>query len=230
MARCARCNKFMLLRAATNYCDSCNTQIILEARRQEAQLKAEGERKRREEAARKAAEEARKAAEEAQKAAEEERKREEEAARKEKEERERKEIKERAAALFREERQREYEEMVKRMHEEAKPYYKYLDIRCPICGNNRFLYAKLSSGERAKTVLWCRADRTAKTIGDICRGVACYCKGCDTYYPENMFGFRNGVYECKECGTPQWEYTDYKKRDDEMGRAVAKVTNWINNI
>ena len=38
-----------------------------------------------------------------------------------------------------------------------------------------------------------------------------YCKGCDRIYLENRLAQHQDTYVCKECGTIQWGYTEYKK-------------------
>ena len=100
MARCVRCNKFMLLKSQTGYCNDCCNAVILEDKRrreeEERQRRAEEERCRREIAERQRkeaeAERLRKAEEERQRKIEEERRRreEEELRRRKEEERQRK--------------------------------------------------------------------------------------------------------------------------------------------
>lgn len=36
------------------------------------------------------------------------------------------------------------------------------------------------------------------------------CKGCDRVYLDNRLALYQDVYMCKECGTTQWGYTEWK--------------------
>jgi len=38
------------------------------------------------------------------------------------------------------------------------------------------------------------------------------CSGCDRVYLSNRLGLKGDVYVCKECGTIQWGYTEWKKK------------------
>lgn len=52
--------------------------------------------------------------------------------------------------------------------------------------------------------------------------IAIKCNNCNKFLSEDRFGLRGDVYECKQCGTPQWGYTEYK-------RERAAIMNEINS-
>ena len=118
MARCARCNKFMLFSSTTGFCKSCD--VLNEREAEEKKRKAEEQRKREEELRRKAEEERRKAEEEQRRKAEEEqrRKAEEEQRRKVEEERRKREVEQRRKAE--EERRKAEEEQRQKAEAERK--------------------------------------------------------------------------------------------------------------
>lgn len=98
---------------------------------------------------------------------------------------------------------------------------KEIEQECPVCGNHEFSTMPLMrDGKKyfSQTVLWCMKNRGEPNM---CRGTLCYCKQCDKFYSSSAFGYRNGAYECKECGTVQWDYTDYKK-EEERGEAILR--------
>ncbi len=122
MARCARCNKFMLIKTQTGYCnDCCNAVILEDKRRREAE---ERERKAEEERRRKAEEERRRREEEERRRQTEEERRlqeEEDHRRKIEEERRRQEEEERRRRAEEERRQQEERKAIenKQMYDKA---------------------------------------------------------------------------------------------------------------
>ena len=102
-----------------------------------------------------------------------------------------------------------------------------LDITCPVCGQNNFQTAKHPDGNWCNTVFWCR---TGLEKLNRCSGVVCYCKKCEKMYPAYQFGKHGDVYECKECGTVQWEYTDYKKDEEKKSAFLRRMSQEINYL
>ena len=40
------------------------------------------------------------------------------------------------------------------------------------------------------------------------------CKGCDRVYLENRLILHDDLYVCKECGQPQYGYTEWKRENN----------------
>ena len=94
------------------------------------------------------------------------------------------------------------------------------NVACPICGGHEFLTDQIKKG-----VYLCWGPPEKGSIMKHCSGMLFYCKKCDKYYPEDMFGKHNDVYECKECGTIHWGQTDRKRLMEEMRAQIAAATN-----
>lgn len=81
-----------------------------------------------------------------------------------------------------------------------------LELVCPVCKVGIFDHKYLSDG------LYVCANYPHGEDGGQCkRIVAIYCKKCNKTISEDKLGLRGDVYECKECGTPHWGYTEYKR-------------------
>ena len=93
------------------------------------------------------------------------------------------------------------------------------EVVCPICGGTQLeRIKKWKSEEYNETLFSC-----LKSKHD---GLA-FCKGCKKLYPYEGFGKHGDVYECKECGRVQWEFTELKKQADA---AYAAAMNAIRSI
>jgi len=87
-----------------------------------------------------------------------------------------------------------------------------LDLVCPVCKVSNFDSKYLDDG------LYVCANYPHGEDGGQCKTiVAIYCKKCGKIIDENRLGLRGDVYECKNCGTAHWGYTEYKRE-----RAVAR--------
>lgn len=102
-------------------------------------------------------------------------------------------------------------------NQENKIEIKEFDIKCPICGTQKYASGVLQ-GKFLKTVFRCYPRN-----GKICDGKIVYCKKCEKWYPFTNFGFHADAYECKTCGTVQWEYTDVMKREDYEKQVLSSV-------
>lgn len=94
---------------------------------------------------------------------------------------------------------------------------KDFDVSCPLCGTRKYLTAVLQ-GKYLKTVYRCYPVN-----GKICDGKIVYCRTCNQWYSYSNFGFHNDAYECKTCGTVQWDYTDLMKREDYERQVLTGV-------
>ena len=91
-----------------------------------------------------------------------------------------------------------------------------LSVTCPKCGTHTFFddYIKYNLYVCNNVV---NAGFGFTTECD--RFVACRCCGCGKELQEADMGLRGDVYECKECGKPQWGYTEYRR--DKIKREKA---------
>ena len=83
-----------------------------------------------------------------------------------------------------------------------------LEISCPVCGGHIF---KKELAEKSN-IYCCEAQKDEEHK---CWAKLIYCKKCGKYYPEEGFGKHGDVYECKECGSVHWGYTEWKRETDE---------------
>lgn len=93
-----------------------------------------------------------------------------------------------------------------------------LDIPCPRCGGHEYTNGR-ANNEWNKTTYWCKKGRGVNP----CMGYLCFCKKCEKIYPETKFGKHGDVYECKECGTVQWDYTDYKREEERFASVLSSI-------
>lgn len=102
-----------------------------------------------------------------------------------------------------------------------------VDITCPVCKGRSFYTYKVGD-KFIETVCFCQTNRLTNNP---CPGKLAYCKKCKKYYPENGFGYRNDVYECKECGTVQWELTDIIKENKKKEAVqMEQICRLIRNM
>ena len=84
-------------------------------------------------------------------------------------------------------------------------------FECPICHGHDFgSGSRTGLGGYYKTVLQCLTNAFG-TPNPQCKGELAYCKKCNKWLPFSEFGNRNDTYECKECGTVQWDLTELMK-------------------
>lgn len=101
------------------------------------------------------------------------------------------------------------------------------DLKCPKCGANSFneKYTK------DNLFVCINKDDEGCACGAI---VAIYCKECEKIIEKDDLGLRGDVYECKECGTPHWGYTEYSRdraaRQKEIQDAVKQLEDLNNSL
>lgn len=91
------------------------------------------------------------------------------------------------------------------------------NLTCPKCGDHIY------NEEHVKKQLYVCAHpydsfttSSGTTITARCCHCQVYCKTCDAIFDQDDFGLHGDVYEHKECGTVNWPYTDWKRKQDEM--------------
>lgn len=94
---------------------------------------------------------------------------------------------------------------------------KDFDVKCPLCGTQKYITARLNG--RCLTTIY----RCYPRNGKICDGKIVYCKTCDKWYSHTNFGFHADAYECKTCGTVQWDYTDMVKKENYERQVINGV-------
>jgi len=108
------------------------------------------------------------------------------------------------------------------MENTNKETLQFENVKCPVCGNDTFV-----EFPGPKTIYGCsRLD----SDGYRCRGIVCRCNKCEKVYPSTNFGKHIDVYECKTCGSVQWDYTDMKKTDDRISQAGNQLDALRNSI
>ena len=92
------------------------------------------------------------------------------------------------------------------------------ELRCPKCNS-------IEPDEKyIKDGAFICAHRNSENIMCGCI-VGIYCKICNKVYNADGFGFRNGSYECKECGKIQWGYTEYKQDKEKLQKDMNSALN-----
>lgn len=106
---------------------------------------------------------------------------------------------------------------------DTSKHFHFDDVACPVCGNHDFMYGRVPPDEDPKgTIYWCLTGRENHST-NYCTGVLAYCKKCEKLYPSTNFGYHAGAYECKECGSVQWEYTDYMKFEEKAKQILSQI-------
>lgn len=91
------------------------------------------------------------------------------------------------------------------------------ELTCPVCGGH-----ELNAEYVQKKLYICEAP------GEMCMGcrhVMAFCKKCEKIYDESEFGLHGDVWECKECGTTNWVFTDYMR---QLETDKANFEKWKN--
>ena len=100
------------------------------------------------------------------------------------------------------------------------------NVICPECGDNVYQEKYLD-----KQLYVCAHELEPEvipngpTLHSVCSHVQAYCKTCDKIYDQSNFGKHGEAYECKECGTVNWPYTDYKNEHDAMLNNIRRATS-----
>ena len=82
------------------------------------------------------------------------------------------------------------------------------NITCSVCGGHVF-----NAGAAEKGIYTCL---TGKEDGSACNHTMIRCKQCDKIYDESNYGRHGDVFECKECGSVNWPYTDMIRNREEV--------------
>lgn len=101
-----------------------------------------------------------------------------------------------------------------------------LEIQCPRCKGHEFRKILIPKGPRAETVFACRKiydKKPGEIFPEQCSGIVCYCRECKKYYPSSEFLLSKGEYLCRNCYTPQLEYSEYKRASNYIGSVVSSI-------
>ena len=96
------------------------------------------------------------------------------------------------------------------------------EITCPVCGGHVF------DGEKAPQGLYIcsKVNSTMELFGEtkniICGHIQAYCKKCEKVYDEKDYGKHGDAWECKECGTVNWPYTDFMREKEKIMSILRK--------
>ena len=100
------------------------------------------------------------------------------------------------------------------------------NVTCPLCGNHVFSKDMVEQG-----IYRCLTpNNDPNDLIPYCHGMLFYCKKCDKYYPENMFGKHGDVYECKECGTVHWGQTERKQGMAETASKLSSMSSYLSSF
>lgn len=76
-------------------------------------------------------------------------------------------------------------------------------LYCPDCKSDKHIFTYEQDG-----LFVC--EKCNKILGYLCRG-------CDRVYLSNRLTFHQDAYVCKECGSIQWGYTEFKRQVKRCG-------------
>lgn len=95
------------------------------------------------------------------------------------------------------------------------------NVTCPICGEHIFNASAISDG-----MYIC----VNKVNGRTCDHVQCLCKKCNALRDESKFGKHGDVWECKECGTVCWPYTDRMRAIEKAKELLSMFNSFKNSL
>jgi len=99
------------------------------------------------------------------------------------------------------------------------------EITCPVCGDHVFFDEYID-----KKMYLCAHQLPDEKIGNITLRSKCchcliYCNKCEKILDQSEFGKHGDVYECKNCGTVNWPYTDYRREQDGIISTLKQIKN-----
>ncbi len=94
-------------------------------------------------------------------------------------------------------------------------------VKCPKCGGEYFYPPSV---ERSMYIC------VSEINGKMCDHTQCLCKQCGVIRDETEFGKHGDAWECKECGTVCWPYTDRMRGKEKLEKYIKKSDSVLNDV
>ena len=95
------------------------------------------------------------------------------------------------------------------------------EVTCPRCEGHTFNKSGIKDG-----MYIC----LNKIDGHTCDHVQCICKTCNELKDESKFGKHGDVWECKDCGTVCWPYTDRMRAIEKYKSLMSSLSSFMGSL